>query len=295
MNANASRVLLNIVRGSTYLHPSPILLLSRMISSLNNENNAKVNSQVFQDLISRVEVSTLADIFIRHNYELRIAGGAVRDFLHPSGNIIPHDVDFATDATPQQMKEMFTAENVRMINVEGGEKHGTITARILDKENFEVTTLRIDKVTDGRKAEVEFTTDWQLDAERRDLTINSMFLGLDGTLYDFFGGQKDLHDERVAFVGCANRRIQEDYLRILRYFRFYGRIVKPDNNSEDSYDSFLQQKHHEKTTVIAIKTNSEGLGRISGERIWSEWKKILSGRFGEQVIFQLQITIKHIH
>ena len=107
MNANASRVLLNIVRGSAYLHPSPILLLSRMMSSLNNENNAKVNSQVFQDLISRNEVSTLADIFKRHNYELRIAGGAVRDFLHPSGNIIPHDVDFATDATPQQMKEMF--------------------------------------------------------------------------------------------------------------------------------------------------------------------------------------------
>ena len=121
-----------------------------------------------------------------------------------------------------------------------------------------------------------------------------MFLGLDGKLYDFFGGQKDLHDERVTFVGCANRRIQEDYLRILRYFRFYGRILKPDDNSEDSDDSLPRQKDHEKNTITAIKTNSEGLGRISGERIWSEWKKILSGRFGDQVIFQLQITITYL-
>lgn len=88
----------------------------------------------------------------------------------------PKDLDFATTATPKQMKDMFTTENIRMINA-NGEKHGTITARINDKESFEVTTLRIDVVTDGRHAEVEFTTDWKLDANRRDLTINSMFLG----------------------------------------------------------------------------------------------------------------------
>lgn len=87
-----------------------------------------------------------------------------------------NDLDFATTATPQEMKDMFTAENVRMINMTG-EKHGTITPRINDKENFEVTTLRIDMITDGRHAEVEFTTNWKLDANRRDLTINSMFLG----------------------------------------------------------------------------------------------------------------------
>lgn len=90
----------------------------------------------------------------------------------------PKDLDFATTATPQEMKDMFTAENIRMINA-NGEKHGTITARINDKESFEVTTLRVDIVTDGRHAEVIFTTDWKLDANRRDLTINSMFLGND--------------------------------------------------------------------------------------------------------------------
>lgn len=189
---------------------------SKILSlAMSGWGDIKIDTDVFKELIAREEVSTLASVFKKYNYELRIAGGAVRDFLHPSGEVVPNDIDFATDATPQQMKDMFEQENIRMINVEGGEKHGTITARILDKENFEVTTLRVDKVTDGRKAEVEFTKDWQIDAERRDLTINSMFLGLDGKLYDYFDGRKDLLGERIAFVGSAVRRIQEDYLRIL--------------------------------------------------------------------------------
>lgn len=131
---------------------------------------------------------------------------------------MPIDIDFATSATPRQMNEMFTAENIRMLNM-NGEKHGTVTARINDEENFEVTTLRIDITTDGRHAEVEFTTNWLLDANRRDLTINSMFLGFDGRVYDYFYGYEDLKNRRVLFVGDAGNRIQEDYLRILRYFR----------------------------------------------------------------------------
>ena len=140
-----------------------------------------------------------------------------------------------------------------MINNQG-EKHGTITARINDKENYEVTTLRIDRVTDGRHAEVEFTTDWQLDANRRDLTINSMFLGLDGVVYDYFNGAEDLKDKKVKFVGDPVQRIQEDYLRILRYFRFYGRISTVSDNHDDD-------------TIEAIKNNVGGMERISGERI----------------------------
>ena len=260
---------------------------NRALSRMNNSGHVVISSEVFRNLIGRPEVSALRNVFQEHGYELRIAGGAVRDFLHPSGKIVPNDVDFATDATPQQMKEMFNEENIRMINVEGGEKHGTITARMLDKENFEVTTLRIDKVTDGRKAEVEFTKDWQIDAERRDLTINSMFLGLDGTLYDYFNGKNDLQRQRIAFVGGADRRIQEDYLRILRYFRFYGRVVcaEAEANAQnlDSNTSILRP--HEIETLNSIKSNSKGLSTVSGERIWSEWKKILSGRFADKVIF----------
>ncbi len=156
-----------------------------------------------------------------------------------------------------------------------GESHGTITARINDVENFEVTTLRIDKVTDGRHAEVEFTTDWKLDANRRDLTINSMFLGLDGALYDYFGGREDLAKGRVAFVGDARKRIQEDYLRILRYFRFFGRVASGETTQ------------HEEDTLDAIRENAEGLAKISGERIWVELKKILSGNLKGELTLKM--------
>jgi tRNA nucleotidyltransferase (CCA-adding enzyme) len=203
------------------------------------------------------ELKSLASMFKEHGYEIRIAGGAVRDLLQ---GLRPKDLDFATTATPEQMKEMFVAENVRMINM-NGEKHGTITPRINDKENFEVTTLRIDVVTDGRHAEVQFTTDWLLDALRRDLTINSMFLGLDGSVYDYFYGYDDLKERRIKFVGDPVTRIREDYLRILRYFRFYGKISKePDKHDEE--------------TLKAIMDNKDGLKNVSGERIWMELKKV---------------------
>jgi len=229
----------------------------------------KLDSAKFEAIITP-ELRTLSEMFTRHGFELRIAGGAVRDLMMDKA---PTDIDFATTATPTQMKEMFTKEEVRMINNKG-EEHGTITARIADKENYEVTTLRIDKVTDGRRAEVEFTTDWEVDANRRDLTINSMFLGLDGVLYDYFMGHEDIKSRTVRFVGDPVQRIQEDYLRILRYFRFYGRI-------SDSADN------HAEETVAAIRDNTGGMTRISGERIWMEWKKILSGRFSQELTLKM--------
>ena len=246
----------------------PNLVLTRSLSS--KLIRMKLESAKFESILTP-ELKTLSQLFIKHGYELRIAGGAVRDLLMDK---TPTDIDFATTATPDQMKEMFEKEEVRMINNKG-EEHGTITARINDKENYEVTTLRIDKVTDGRRAEVEFTVDWEVDANRRDLTINSMFLGLDGILYDYFNGHEDLKSKTVRFVGDPVQRIQEDYLRILRYFRFYGRISSEADNHEDE-------------TVTAIKDNVGGMDRISGERIWMEWKKILNGNFS------LELTMKMI-
>ncbi|XP_061583892.1 CCA tRNA nucleotidyltransferase 1, mitochondrial [Cololabis saira] len=217
----------------------------------------------------------LAEVFEKHQHELRIAGGAVRDLL--SGKR-PEDVDFATTATPEEMKNMFQTAGIRMINNKG-EKHGTITAR-LDNQNFEVTTLRVDVQTDGRHAEVEFTTDWQKDAERRDLTINSMFLGLDGTLYDYFKGYEDLQNRKVRFVGSSEQRIQEDYLRILRYFRFYGRVA-------------LKPGEHDPETLTAIRENGKGLAAISGERIWVELKKMVVGNHAAhllELIYSLELA-----
>lgn len=226
----------------------------------------KIDSPKFRALFTP-ELIKLNNLFIANKFQLRMAGGAVRDLLM---DISPADVDFASDATPSQMKEMFAREGIRTLN-KNGEEHGTVTCRIDDKENFEVTTLRIDVVCDGRRAKVEFTTDWQLDANRRDLTINSLFLDLDGTVIDYFGGIQDLEMRRVAFVGDAAQRIQEDYLRILRYFRFFGRIA-PSGDS------------HEEATLNAIVANRNGLANITGERIWSELKKICVGRLGGEVM-----------
>ncbi|XP_017082281.1 CCA tRNA nucleotidyltransferase 1, mitochondrial [Drosophila eugracilis] len=238
----------------------------------------KVKTPEFESVFTP-ELNDLVALFKKYDYELRIAGGAVRDILM---SIPPKDIDLATTATPEQMKEMFEKEGVRMINA-NGEKHGTITPRINDKENFEVTTLRIDLRTDGRHAEVVYTTDWQLDANRRDLTINSMFLGFDGTVYDYFYGYDDLQERRVVFVGEADIRIKEDFLRILRYFRFYGRIAKKEND-------------HDEATLAAIKENAEGLARISGERIWMELQKIVVGNYGPELLLEMHRCklFKHI-
>ncbi|XP_071947584.1 CCA tRNA nucleotidyltransferase 1, mitochondrial-like [Antedon mediterranea] len=234
-------------------------------SSVHNKSNVmKLDSAEFRGIFSPGMIK-LHDVFTQYKYEIRIAGGAVRDLIKRK---IPNDIDFATTATPSEMKEMFNKENIRMINTRG-EKHGTITARIND-ENFEVTTLRIDKVTDGRHAEVEFTKDWVIDAERRDLTINSMFLGFDGTLYDYFNGREHLDKCDVRFVGDPAKRIQEDYLRILRYFRFFGRISHTDV--------------HCPQTLQAIRENASGLANISGERIWMELNKILVGFHAAHIV-----------
>lgn len=226
----------------------------------------KIDQPEFHALFTK-ELSDLIALFKKHDYELRIAGGAVRDLLMGKQS---HDIDFATTATPDEMKEMFELEKIRMIHAKG-ESHGTITCRINDKENFEVTTLRIDIRTDGRHAEVEFTKDWQLDASRRDLTINSMFLGFDGTVYDYFNGIEDVKNRKVRFVGRAEDRIQEDYLRILRYFRFYGRMA-------------TGPAEHEEATLRAIRDNGEGLAGISGERIWVELKKIVVGNYAGSIM-----------
>lgn len=261
--------------------PSPVKtiqteLSADMISQLGKtpkmrENPAftKVDSDEFHSIFTP-ELEALVALFKKYNYELRIAGGAVRDILM---KIKPKDVDLATTATPDQMKDMFIKEEVRMINTKG-EKHGTITPRIHNKENFEVTTLRIDVRTDGRHADVVFTTNWQLDANRRDLTINSMFLGFDGTVYDYFYGYEDVLKRRVIFVGDADVRIKEDYLRILRYFRFYGRIAADAHS-------------HDKTTLAAIKANANGLAKISGERIWAELQKIVVGNYGRELVLEM--------
>lgn len=212
------------------------------------------------------QLGAVLQAFDKYKYEIRLCGGAVRDILLGK---TPTDLDFATTATPDEMVEMLEKENIRLVN-KGGLKHGTVTPHV-DGVNFEVTTLRIDVVTDGRHADVEFTKDWRLDAGRRDLTVNSMFLGMDGTVYDYFGGYEDLQERRIKFVGDPKQRISEDYLRILRYFRFYGRLAQAPNL-------------HDECILEAIQEKGDGLKQISGERIWSELSKILEGSYGPDLM-----------
>jgi poly(A) polymerase len=149
----------------------------------------------------------------------RWVGGAVRDTLL---GIEAHDVDCATPLPPRKVMDLLEAAGIRCIPT--GIDHGTVTALLADG-NVEITTLRRDVATDGRRAEVAFSDDWQEDAARRDFTINALYAEPDtGVIHDYFGGLDDLRARRVRFIGDPHDRIREDHLRILRYFRFHARF-----------------------------------------------------------------------
>jgi|TARA_X000000950_G_scaffold239253_1_gene291709 tRNA nucleotidyltransferase (CCA-adding enzyme) len=220
----------------------------------------KIDTGAFRQVMTP-ELRTLGKTFTGNGYSIRVVGGAVRDLALKK---MPKDVDLATDATPDQMIELFKDNNIRYKPT--GLQHGTITA-IIDRVPYEITTLRADKETDGRHAKVEYVKDWKADAKRRDLTYNAMSVDFSGKLFDYYGGMDHLQDRVSKFVGDPGERIKEDYLRILRYFRFQSRLEDPN------WDN---------STLGAIKDNVGGLSKISPERIWSEVKKLLTGRNAEE-------------
>lgn len=186
--------------------------------------------------------------------EARIVGGAVRDGL--AGREIA-DVDFASPLAPDAVMARLARAGIKAVPT--GIAHGTVTA-VTGGRGFEITTLRRDVETDGRHAVVAFTDDWREDAARRDFTINAMSASQDGTLFDYFGGVADLHAGLVRFVGEAERRITEDHLRILRFFRFHARYAKGEPDPQ---------------AIGAITRLREGVRQLSAERVWSELKRIL--------------------
>ena len=201
------------------------------------------------------QTERLGDAFDKAGFEVRFVGGCVRDVLL---GVTPKDIDFCTDATPEEMRDVATLNNFKFLPT--GLQHGTVTL-VVDGEPFEVTTLRVDVETDGRHAEVEFTRDFELDAERRDLTMNAMSMDFNGMVYDYFGGLNDLGVNRVRFVGNAEDRVKEDYLRVLRYFRFAARF-----DSEMSVEDLV---------MFAQSEVLEGLSKVSVERYWQEMSKLL--------------------
>lgn len=212
-----------------------------------------------------VNLIELADAFKMHGYEIRIVGGAVRDMILKQE---PKDIDLCTNATPQEMINICKIMDFAYIPT--GLQHGTITI-VVAGEQFEVTTLRIDAETDGRHAVVKYTRSFELDASRRDLTINAMSMDFNGTVYDYFGGKADLEAGRVRFVGDADARVKEDYLRILRYFRFMARF----GNIDQCLDEIK---------AICTKWNLDGLKGISVERYWLEMQKLVVSPFCDEVL-----------
>ena len=185
----------------------------------------------------------------------RLVGGAVRDAL--SGRPIA-DIDVATPLVPHEAVAALTRAGIRAVPT--GIDHGTVTA-VVAHRGFEVTTLRRDVETDGRHAVVAFTADWRADAARRDFTINAMSMTRDGAVFDYFGGLADLRAGVLRFVGDPARRIGEDYLRILRYFRFHARYAAAPADA---------------ATCAALRNGVPGLAGLSAERVWSELSRILA-------------------
>ncbi len=184
----------------------------------------------------------------------RFVGGCVRD------SVIGHavaDVDLATDLTPEAVQDALYAAGIKALPT--GIAHGTITA-ILDRRPFEVTTLRRDMETDGRRATVAFTDDWAEDACRRDFTMNALYADADGTLYDPTGGLPDLAARRVRFVGDAALRIVEDALRILRFFRFHARFGRGEPDGAG---------------LAACTAAAAAIETLSAERVAQEMRKLV--------------------
>ncbi|MES1990724.1 MAG: CCA tRNA nucleotidyltransferase [Pseudomonadota bacterium] len=200
----------------------------------------------------------------------RIVGGAVRN--HLMGEPVA-DIDIACVATPQEAQALLDAKGIKVVPT--GIQHGTITA-VLPKRSYEITTLRVDVATDGRHADVAFTGDWVEDAKRRDFTVNALYAGADGTVHDPLGtGLADLAARRIRFIGDAASRIAEDYLRILRFFRFHAWYGKGELDPDG---------------LKACADARESLRQLSAERVRDELLKLLGADNAVAAIRQLAAT-----
>lgn len=216
-----------------------------------------MNSLAGRDWFEKPALKRIFTLLNADGGEVRIVGGAVRNALMDLPVV---DVDMATTLTPDVVVQRAKAAGIKAVPT--GIEHGTVTL-VIDGEGFEVTTLRRDVETNGRHAQVAFGTDWQTDAERRDLTINALYANEKGEIIDLIDGLPDVETRTVRFIGDAAMRISEDYLRILRFFRFFAHYGsgRPDADG-----------------LRASARAKDKLGTLSAERVWSELKKLLSAR-----------------
>ncbi len=228
-------------------------IFTKIFSSKKDLNSRKIS---FLEITKKTKISEIFKAISNYSEssEIRYVGGCVRKILN---NENFDDIDLATNLKPREVKECLQNNNIKFF--ETGIEHGTITAHI-DGKNFEITSLRKDISTDGRHAIVEFTERWGEDALRRDFTINSIYADKEGNLFDPNDGVKDLEIGKIKFIGNAEKRIKEDYLRILRYLRFFL--------------NYSNQEHKLEIKKV-IKQNINGISKLSKERLIDELKKLI--------------------
>ena len=230
--------------------------IKQIFSNSKNHNFIKEN---IKNLSKKKSISQVFEAINSYSSdsEIRYVGGCLRKIIN---NEEIDDIDLATNLDPSEISEVLKKNKINFY--ESGIEHGTITA-VFDDYKFEITSLREDILTDGRHAKVRFSKDWKLDASRRDFTINSIYSDSDGNLFDPFDGKNDLEKGEINFIGDVEKRIQEDYLRILRYLRFFL--------------NYSKNPHNQKIIKI-IKINISGIAKISKERLLDELKKLLKSK-----------------
>jgi len=228
-------------------------LLNKIFSRYQNLNYINLG---FKNIKSETQIEKIfiAIHSFSENSEIRYVGGCVRKIINKER---VDDIDLAVNLKPTDVCEALKNYNIKYF--ESGIKYGTITA-LLDGTKFEITSLRKDVDTDGRHAKVEFSDSWKEDASRRDFTFNAIYANKEGSLFDPLAGKKDLESGKINFIGNAEIRIKEDYLRILRYVRFFL------NYSKIKHDAKI---------IKVIKKNLNGLSNISSERLLDEFHKLL--------------------
>ena len=240
-----------------FLRSTNLNYISKNIKNFTSKTPA---NKIFEAINSYSEIS-----------EVRYVGGFIRKIINKEDI---DDIDLSTNLSPTEVCEALNKKEI--IFYETGIKHGTITA-IIDQQKYEITSLRKDVKTDGRHANVEFSLDWKEDASRRDFSINCIYSNDEGNLFDPYNGKKDLESGSINFIGDAERRIKEDYLRILRYIRFFI--------------NYSNQKHKPEIIKI-IKRNIKGISKLSSERLLDEFKKLTKSKgftklFKDQESFEL--------
>ena len=212
-------------------------------------------SKSLKDITHQTPVNKIFEAINSHSEssEVRYVGGCIRKIIKKE---VVDDIDLATNLKPNEVCEALKKKAINYY--ETGIDHGTITA-IIDDHKFEITSLRKDVVTDGRHAKVDYSSNWKEDAARRDFSINSIYSDNEGNLFDPHNGKKDLENGHIKFIGDAENRIKEDYLRILRYIRFFL--------------NYSNHKHNPEIIKI-IKRNIGGVSKISSERLLDEFKKL---------------------